>query len=60
MARLNLAGLPAFAEILGQIRHQVEQRWDRGPSQLDPEDDNDPTMRANALFRLQDPGMSSG
>ena len=55
MTRLNLTGLPAFAEVVGQIRQQVEERWDTVHPQLDPEDDNDPTLRANALFRLQDP-----
>jgi len=55
IARLNLQGIPAFAEMLGQIRLHVESRWDHVHPQLDPEDDNDPTLRANALFRLQDP-----
>jgi type VI secretion system protein ImpA len=55
MTRLNLQGIPAFAEVVAQIRQQVEERWDTVHPQLDPEDDNDPTLRANALFRLQDP-----
>ncbi len=55
IARLNLYGIPAFAEVLAQIRLQIEERWDHVHPQLDPEDDNDPTLRANALFRLQDP-----
>ncbi len=55
IARLNLLGIPAFAEVLSQIRRQIESRWDHVHPQLDPEDDNDPTLRANALFRLQDP-----
>jgi type VI secretion system protein ImpA len=55
MARLNLDGVPGYAEVLSQIRHQLEERWDSVHPQLDPEDDNDPTLRANALFRLQDP-----
>jgi type VI secretion system protein ImpA len=55
MTRLNLAGVPAFAEVVAQIRQQVEDRWESVHPQLDPEDDNDPTLRANALFRLQDP-----
>lgn len=55
MTRLNLAGVPAFAEVVSQIRQQVEERWESVHPQLDPEDDNDPTLRANALFRLQDP-----
>ena len=55
IARLHLSGLPAFAEVLSQIRHQLEERWEQVHPQLDPEDDNDPTLRANALFRLRDP-----
>lgn len=52
---LNLAGLPGFAAVVSQIRQQIEERWESVHPQLDPEDDNDPTLRANALFRLQDP-----
>lgn len=55
IARLNLSGVAAFAEVLSQIRHQLEERWEAIHPKLDPEDDNDPTLRANALFRLQDP-----
>jgi type VI secretion system protein ImpA len=55
MTRLNLQGVAAFAEVVGQIRHQIEERWETVHPQLDPEDDNDPTLRANALFRLQEP-----
>ncbi|HVY16861.1 MAG TPA: type VI secretion system protein TssA [Rhodopila sp.] len=55
MTRLNLDGLPGFADVVAQIRLQVEERWQSVHPQLDPEDDNDPTLRANALFRLQDP-----
>jgi type VI secretion system protein ImpA len=55
MARLNLYGAPRFAEVLVQIRNQIENRWDQVHPRLDPEDDNDPTLRANSLVRLQDP-----
>jgi type VI secretion system protein ImpA len=55
IARLNLSGVAAFAVVLSQIRHQLEERWEAIHPRLDPEDDNDPTLRANALFRLQDP-----
>jgi type VI secretion system protein ImpA len=55
IARLNLSGIPAFAEVLGQIRRQIEERWETVHPQLDPEDDNDPMLRSNALLRLQDP-----
>ncbi len=55
IARLNLTGVAAFAEVLAQIRHQIETRWEQVHPRLDPEDDNDPTLRANTLVRLQDP-----
>jgi type VI secretion system protein ImpA len=54
VARLNLSGPPAFAEVLAQIVHQLETRWDVVHPRLDPEDDNDPTLRANTLSRLRD------
>jgi type VI secretion system protein ImpA len=55
IARLHLAGVPGFVGVLGQIRDQLENRWQQVHPQLDPEDDNDPTLRANALYQLQDP-----
>ena len=57
ITRLNMSGVPGFAEMLRQIRFQLENRWDHVHPQLDPEDDNDPTLRANALVRLQDPAV---
>lgn len=56
VARLHLAGLPAFADVLAQIRDQIEARWEQVHPQLDPEDNHDPTWRKNALTGLQDPG----
>jgi type VI secretion system protein ImpA len=55
LAKLHLAGLPAFAQILSVIRQLLDERWDAVHPQLDPEDDNDPTLRANALLRLAEP-----
>jgi type VI secretion system protein ImpA len=37
-----------------QIRHLLETRWEVVHPRLDPEDDNDPTFRANTLWRLAD------
>jgi type VI secretion system protein ImpA len=56
VARLHLTGLSGFADVLSQIRWQLENRWQHVHPQLDPEDANDPTLRANALLRLRDPG----
>ena len=36
----------------GSVRQLLETWWDEIHPQLDPEDDNDPTLRANALLRL--------
>jgi type VI secretion system protein ImpA len=55
VARLHLTGLAGYAEMLAQIRYQLENRWQQVHPQLDPEDNNDTTLRSNALFRLQDP-----
>jgi type VI secretion system protein ImpA len=55
VARLHLSGLPAYAELLALVRQLLEARWDELHPQLDPEDDNDPTMRATSLLRLADP-----
>lgn len=55
VARLHLAGPLAYAQVLAQIRNQIENRWEQVHPHLDPEDGNDPMLRSNALFRLQDP-----
>ncbi len=56
VSRLHLDGLPGFVDALTLIRELLETRWEQVHPQLDPEDDNDPTLRANALLRLADPG----
>jgi type VI secretion system protein ImpA len=38
-------------------RQILETWWDEIHPQLDPEDDNDPTLRANALLQLSHPGL---
>ena len=53
VARLHLDGLVGFAAVVGAIRAQVEEGWEAVHPQLDPEDDNDPMQRANALLGLQ-------
>jgi type VI secretion system protein ImpA len=55
VARLHLSGLPDFAAGLTLIRQLLETRWEAVHPQLDPEDDNDPTLRANALLRIAHP-----
>lgn len=55
VARLHLHGISAYAAAVGQIRQQIESAWDDVHPRLDPEDDNDPLQRANALLVLKDP-----
>lgn len=53
-ARLRLGGLPDFADATTYIRRCLEDHWDSCHPQLDAEDDNDPTMRVNAVLALAD------
>ncbi len=57
VARLHLSGLPAYADVLSMSHQLLEARWDDVHPRLDPEEDNDPTVRANALLRLAHPGQ---
>ena len=54
-ARLHLRGVAEFFSVIGAIRQLLQDRWPHVHPQLDPEDDNDPTFRANALLPLADP-----
>lgn len=56
VARLNRSGMPGFADVMTQIRDQIEARWEQVHPKLDPEDDLDSTWRRNALSGLQHPG----
>ena len=56
IARLNLTGIVGYADAVRLIRRLLEDEWAQVHPQLDPEDDNDPMQRSNAVLRLQDPG----
>jgi type VI secretion system protein ImpA len=56
VGRLQREGVQGYAETLGLIRQVLEQRWVQVHPQLDPEDDNDPTLRGNALLGIAHPG----
>lgn len=45
-------GISGFADVTTYIRGCVEQFWDTCHPELDEEDDNDPTMRINAIQGL--------
>ena len=51
-AALNLNGLIGLAEAVEYIRRCLEDYWDSSHPQLDADDDNDPTMRINAVGGL--------
>ena len=53
-AELAMRGLPGFADVTGYIRGCLEDYWDTCHPQLDADDDNDPTMRVNAVLALAD------
>jgi type VI secretion system protein ImpA len=57
VARLHLSGLPGYAAMLAVIRQVLATAWDTVHPQLDPDDANDPTLRANALLRLAQPSL---
>jgi type VI secretion system protein ImpA len=50
-------GVVAFAEGVALLRGLVEQHWALVHPQLDPEDNNDPTMRITALSALSTPSL---
>ena len=55
VGRLQREGLVGYAQTLALIRQVLETRWVEVHPQLDPEDDNDPTLRANALLTVAEP-----
>jgi type VI secretion system protein ImpA len=54
-ALLALHAMPGFADGVRLIERLVAERWDGVHPQLDPDDDNDPTLRINSLSQLVDP-----
>ncbi len=53
-AALRVEGLKGLEDSLVYIRRCCEEYWDSVHPQLDPDDDNDPTMRMNAIAGLAD------
>ena len=51
-AALNLQGLGGLAEATTYMRRCLDDYWDSCHPQLDADDDNDPTMRINAVREL--------
>ncbi len=53
-ATLRTQGLPGFEMVLRYVRDSLETYWDSVHPQLDHEDEDDPTMRVNAVLGLAD------
>jgi type VI secretion system protein ImpA len=53
-ARLRLDGYEGLAGVTAFIRGCLETLWDTCHPRLDPDDDDDPTMRINAVMGLSD------
>ncbi len=51
-ALLNTEGLPGLADGIGYVRALLDRYWDSCHPLLDADDDNDPTMRINAVKGL--------
>jgi type VI secretion system protein ImpA len=54
-ARLHRGGLPGYAAVVSLTRELLATRWEGIHPRLDPEDDNDPIGRKNALGALAHP-----
>ncbi|MFO1434483.1 MAG: type VI secretion system protein TssA [Candidatus Competibacteraceae bacterium] len=54
-ALLCTQGFPGFRDGLELLRGLLEQYWETLYPQLDPDDNNDPTLRVNLLASLCDP-----
>lgn len=54
-ALLNTDGLMGFADGLALLEGLIERYWDHVYPQLDPDDNNDPTLRINTIIALCDP-----
>ena len=54
-ALLHTDGLPGFAEGLALVDGLIERFWAQVYPQLDPDNDNDPTLRVNTIVALCDP-----
>lgn len=53
-ALLQTDGLPGFGDGLALVEGLIERYWDSVFPQLDPEDNNDPTLRVNTIVALCD------
>ncbi len=59
LASIHTSGLPAFRDNLKVIKVYLADFWDDVHPQLDPDDDNDPMLRANTLEILNEYSLIS-
>ncbi|HEY5313305.1 MAG TPA: type VI secretion system protein TssA [Pirellulales bacterium] len=57
-ATLSTTGVSVFCEALWMLAEWIDRYWDTLHPQLDPEDNNDPVLRANTLAALADPSAT--
>jgi len=55
-AELRIDGLRGFSDALAVVKGFIEQYWEPVYPRLDPDDDNDPTLRVNSIGSLVDNG----
>lgn len=53
-AVLHMDGFPGFAKVTTYMRRMLEEMWETCHPLLDADDDDDPTMRVNAVLGLAD------
>jgi type VI secretion system protein ImpA len=59
IASIHTGGLPTFRDNLELLKIYVDDFWDTVHPQLDPEDNNDPTLRMNTLEMLNEHSLIS-
>lgn len=60
LAELRLNGIPGLSAGLELLRGLCEKYWEKVYPQLDPEDNNDPTLRMNIIASLTTPAGTYG
>ncbi|WP_299733449.1 type VI secretion system protein TssA [uncultured Tateyamaria sp.] len=53
-AQLRLKGFPGFSDAINYVARCLDEYWGSCHPQLDADDDDDPTMRINAILTLVD------
>jgi type VI secretion system protein ImpA len=59
IASIHTSGIPAFCDNLKLLKVFIEDFWDTVHPQLDPADNNDPTLRLNTLQMLNEYSLIS-